>query len=739
MLESALIPVFDNIPAPTILEEPEYGVILDCQDRQESRGYKLYNWTHSSNCTIQTWKGAMIIGATSGTVQIVHTIDFPFSGLYRFELRVRKHPSDTGSVAVNVDYNQIGDNYSLNHKWEHYERIVLPVQYISSGSRYIQVLVTGSGWVDALFIYPIYRYTAGMVENTHSTGGLDVHSIEFTQNATNDLDSLTLRVGMEHEYWNPENDSLMVFGLSDHVTILLGENKTSLTPMFGGYITGPEPSDDKTILELNGVSRFMDALRVPTYHDFAIGTTPASEDGAYTQPYISFPNVHTLMEYQVSTLEYPINWAGIPFDYGFVVNFADSQQFNDVSVTNLKKTLDFGLGHPAPSLKLTPGHIPGATECVLWEGDPWDAVKYPYFNMDYHVSGAGAIYPLELDLCFNMFKAGEDIGDALDYYVRFTGTTSLQRVLGGYKQNTLANWPSLTFDLKSLLDRIAPSTEYNISQVSLTGALTQNNIDKPVCSALWLDNIMSYGYASSAPQHTSNGVNYPFDEIQLCCEETDHIAYIVPGLERREDVFVLKPVTTAYTDETLQDGISGNVLNIENWSYDPLTNGFANQVHRTFKLADETSSYAYKEDWDSIVKNGPFQDHEFLDDVSTQASADALALKYLNDHKIEKPAFTIPISGSTLIQPAHYIYANIISGRIAGWHSIKTITQKLDIEGDNFKTDVDLNQPSLRFKYKIAKLRDSLRGNNNTGAITRYREASISGSATNSPGAFTRL
>ncbi len=54
---------------------------------------------------------------------------------------------------------------------------------------------------------------------------------------------------------------------------------------------------------------------------------------------------------------------------------------------------------------------------------------------------------------------------------------------------------------------------------------------------------------------------------------------------------------------------------------------------------------------------------QFLDTVTTQAAADQNASQYVSDHSHEKQAFTVIINGSTLIQPCHYIVADITSGR----------------------------------------------------------------------------
>ena len=192
------------------------------------------------------------------------------------------------------------------------------------------------------------------------------------------------------------------------------------------------------------------------------------------------------------------------------------------------------------------------------------------FNMDYYVSGAGVKYPLQFDLQFTMYQAGQTPDMALNYIVRFTGTGSRSNVIGSFKQDTLHSWPSLNFNLKALFDEFCYSTSYIVTKVSLVGTISSSQVSHPLCSAIWLDQIYSYSDAQQAPSYVSSGVNYPFDEIQDLCTATDHIVYVVPGAERRDDVLVVKPLATAITNEVLTQGQQGNVLEINNWNYDPV-------------------------------------------------------------------------------------------------------------------------------------------------------------------------
>jgi hypothetical protein len=745
MLSPYLIPIYQDAAPAQILEAPEWGLILDCKDRQNRIAQRLTEWDRSATCDVHSWNGNTIIGPSAAasapaSVNLTRTINFPSTGFYRIEVRVRKNATSQGTMTFFDGSTQIEESKSLHYKDDHYERVIYGVRKYTAGNHNLKLTLTKSCYVESIYIYPIFRYTAGSVPSEDSTGTLDVSKIEFTMNAMNEFDTMFITAALKNSYWNGLNDTKMVFGFTDSVTLFLGEGKSDLQPFWGGYVGGPLPSEDLSQVQINCISRFLDLYRVPTYHDFAIGLVPKTDDTPQNS-YKGFSNVFTLVEYLANTQEYCINPAGIPFDYGMMINFESNTQFDDIDPGNFKKTFDIDFGNPKPSVKITPGTVVGSTECVLWQNaDGWDAAIYTMFNMDYYVSGAGVKYPLQFDLQFTMYQAGQTANDAINYIVRFTGTGARSNIIGSFKQNTLHSWPSLNFNLKALFDKFCYSTSYIVTKVSLVGSITSSMVAHPLCSAIWLDQIYSYSDAQQAPSYVSSGVNYPFDEIQDLCNATSHIVYVVPGAERRDDVLVVKPLAIAITDEVLTQGQYGNVLEITNWNYDPVGNGLCNQAKRGFNKAltggKTTPSSSYSEDWNSVIDNGPFQNYEFLDTISTQAGGDQVASQYVAYHSHETPAFTVVINGSTLIQPCHYIVADITSGRIQGLNQIMAITQTLDFKNNIFKASVDLNQPSLRFKSKIRNMKRKLGIKDNQNLNSNYRQNGLNGIARNSPGAF---
>lgn len=735
-----LLPILSDTPQAPVLRSPEVGVVVDAMDRIHRKGYRLKDWTRSVNCTTTTWQGSTIVGlqrnSSSTSVDLTKTVKLPRDGLYRIEIRVRRDPTTNGTMTFYDDTTQIGDPISLYHKWAHYERIVYPVRYYEAGSHDFKVTITRPGYVESIFIYPLYRYTGGAFQDIHSTGHMEISNVEFTQNGFTELDILSLETPMKNEYWEGRNDSLLKFGLTDHITLFVGQKKRELQPAFGGYITGPVPSDDGDVLTLNAVSRFMDWNRQPVYHDFAIGTVPAG-DGTQTEAYVRFGDVHTLCEYLASTLEYPVNTAGIPTDYGFIQTFSSVEDFNSVYRTGgFRVDYDTTMGVPRPCLRITPDYAHSNSSVVLYHsGDVWDAVDYPIFNTQIYPTGSS---PLTMDLVFTMHKTDETIGDALDYRVRLNGTQTSSRVIGKavFNVNT-RKWQTIQFNLKDMFDKYSHSSNYYISKVALVGSITTSQVNNR--GAWWVDNVYSFKKEAQAPQYTSDGVNYPFEELQKLCTDTSHTAYIKPGVERRDDMFVVKPLEIAFTDQEIRDGHNGTLLNIQEWNNDPLNDGICNQAHRTFNYDENRSGSSFSEDWDSIIDYGPFQDHEFLDNVNNKDAAYQIAKQHRMDNSRVKPGFSVVNEGNILIEPNHYILCNTTRGRLYGYHHILSMTHNIDPEYDIYTTTLDLNKPSKRFTLNIKRFKQNLGWSNNQTAYNRYREAGLTRLARNSSGSFLQL
>ena len=111
--------------------------------------------------------------------------------------------------------------------------VIYATRKYNSGIHNLKLTLTKSAYVESIYIYPIFRYTEEVFLQKIVTGILDVNKIEFTMNAMNELDTCFINMALKNSHWNGLNDSLMVFGFTDSVTLLFGEGKTDLATNLG--------------------------------------------------------------------------------------------------------------------------------------------------------------------------------------------------------------------------------------------------------------------------------------------------------------------------------------------------------------------------------------------------------------------------------------------------------------------------------------------------------------------------
>jgi len=270
-------------------------------------------------------------------------------------------------------------------------------------------------------------------------------------------------------------------------------------------------------------------------------------------------------------------------------------------------------------------------------------------------------------------------------------------------------------------------------------------VNYPRCSAIWLDNIYSYAIEQHNPQYISCDVKTPFEELQDLCTQTNYVAYVVPAMERKDDILVMKTQSNAITDEIISDGIGGNVIDISNWVDDPISAGIANQSTKSFNNPPDANGNSvggtsYFEDRTSIAEYGPIQDYEFLDSVDNQPDADLLTKSDVQNNSRQLPGFSVDIFGSVLIDPLSNILVDIEGSKIVGYNQIMSITQTIDRNAsEEFMATVDLNRPGLIFLQKINEIRQGLQRAQNQLSINNYRQAGLAGLGASSPGAFSKF
>jgi hypothetical protein len=705
-MRAETVTALNEAPPLKIVSDPFYEVIIDAKDHSKIYKKKLMNWTRSVPCSVITYNGSTFVGLSkkyaTANVDLTETVNFPDEGYYRVELRIRKHPDDTGTITFYADDTKIENHIEANYPWDHIERVRYPIRWYTSGDHDLKLSLTKQSYVESIKIEKITRHM-GNSDGEIEPGceELNLNYIDFTMNSLNQLDTANVKVGMKDSYWNDTGDYLPLnMGFTDSITIIVGETRETATPMFGGYILQAQPKGN--VLNILCVDRLFDLQRNVVHHNFSIGTVPAS-DNTQKINYIMMGSVYELIRRLATTQEYIMNTSGIPPDYGFYLNFGGLYDFDNLTVTGWTPHRDPVHGMTPPCLRLTLGDTVGDAECIFFDDtlNPWNAAEHAKFFMHYYASGVGVRYPLEFNLKFRMYKYDETEDEAVDYIVYFNGPTNQANAIGSIKPklNGVFNYESL--NLKGLFDRYAPSSEYNIIKGSFVGEITQDMLDNKACSAIWIDNIHSYKEVNGAIYFKGeNNVKTSHGEIVDVCDKTKHVAFTRPGIERRDDILVVLPEEHELLPVAIDE--NSNLITVEDWKNNPRDMNFQNQSRINFNFANDKAGSAQYEDEDSIDHFGPFETYSHEADIHTQPDADTLVRNNVLDNKdANRVGFTVKITGTTLLEIGQLMAAEILSHKITGVHKVAAITTTIDMtKGVRFEQKLDMNYPGIQFKKR---------------------------------------
>ena len=697
-----------------ILQNPYCAINIHAKDHSNHYRKQLTSWHRSDNCYTANWNGRKIIGLHNknsvASVDLTESLNCQESGYYRIEIRIRKHPDDGGTVTLFDGSTQIEDPISCFDKWEHYEWIQYPVKYYQSGTHDLKISLTKQAFVESIKIEKINKHFWD-TDGTKEPGSTPLHIsyVDFTQNNINQLGTAKIKTAWKDEYYNTDNDYLPLnIGYTDSITITLGDSASNAIPLFGGYILNPKPNENS--LELNCIDSLVTLQLQQLYQNFQIGVFTASDD-TNKVPYTQFGSINELGRYFTRVCEYGLKDHNIEDEKGYQINFADPNQFNQIQYSGWNIQRDITNGMPAPSMKVTLGDTVGECEITLFNSSyPCDLAVYPMNFLHYYASGVGVRYPLEFDLKFTMYKAGETIDNAQDYIVRFTGKKNYGKpIIGSIKPLLDGTWHEIDENIKSMFDKYAPSTSYNVVKVSMVGEITQEMLDQKKCSAIWIDNPYSYKIENSATKYRSqNNVSTNLAELQNLMDKTNYVAYTKPGKERRDDTLMIAPEESELAPIAI-DEVS-NLIEISGYENNPHSKGFQNQAHIEFNFSQDNKGNAYYEDKDSASHFWPLSTHNFENDINNQYDANQLVQKKVNDNKYaNKVAFTVKIFGCTLLNPAQSMAANILSSNLKGIHKIASIKQTLDFnDSPSFLTEIDMNYPSDRTLLNMMNTRRNL-------------------------------
>lgn len=725
-------PTTKNVRPIKETSTPYIKVRIDSIDKSWMHHSHFPDWTRSATCEQFNYNNEAWIGVTekttAKTVDLTKTIDLPSDGHYRIEIMMAEGPSDKGTLQLFDGTKQIGNTYlAATTMPDMKQRIQFPVQYLAKGNHNFKVTLNSRILIAWIVIFKINRFEGGTQHvNDATTKRLDIIDGSFTQNTISSSNLLNLKVIMKDEYYDDKNPrSLMKFDYNDHITLWLGSDYTDSTPMFGGYITDLSVNEANTELTIGCEDRLFDLKRKPLYKKFKMGNATVNTDTSAI-PFTVFADAYSLINAVAQTPEYPIATYGVPYDYGFKRTFQTLQEYNDISSTVFRTEWDTTQGDPKPSLKIGIQDNSGTGKVVLYQSDVgWDAAVYNHFNFSYYTGGAGSRYPLPFNIELDMYK-DNDTSTKKTYTIHANGTSIADNILTSFEPLLDGAWHDITFNLKTLFDKLAPSTNYWITEIRLVGTVSTDMLTSRRCSTIWIDKILSYREIISIADHATQDVNTAYNEIKTVCDDCNLMAYVQYGEERRDDILMVQPVGNTVVPETADEG--SNILSVPSWTYSPLDDGFYNQAYNTFNVSSDKSSSSYVEDHDSVLLYGAYQNTEQISSTMPQQQADTYTKNQVSIHAWKNFGSTIVIPGCVILQPSQFMLTQVGTMHISGQQQIKTIKHDFKLQDTiSYTTTIELNRSGIDFNKYLQGLSKDIRNNGTRNSVQGYINQNIYG------------
>lgn len=695
MTQYGFRPTSPEAPQFKSIINPFWRLTLDVRDLENTKYYNFTTWTKSlgSNYTDSSDMYANYTGLSSAqasSLDLTKTIYLDETGYYLIFLRVSVDPSNSGKVKLYIDDQQIWNEINCTGS-KCLKTMMFPVAYYQKGNHSFKVNITKQAYVCEIIIYPIKRYVATNDKSgvEKRTNPIDVLNVDFTENGVAESNILTANITLEDHLFNETNESILFTELSDSISLELGHTYQSAVPKFGGYVIAPTLSDE--IIQLKCMDRMMDLViqsRWSWAKNVCIGTPP---DNTYTQ----YASVYDMGEYFTKTAEYNLNFIKLYSEDILAFDYSNIKEYNKTSaISGYSKSFKDSSG-----IQINPLSATTDGEFVLWQSPyTYDAKIYDGIGFDYNFGVFNT--PLPITVSVYMHKAGQTLSQAVKYNIQFNGETTLLNEIGSVTANTSNAWQWFSFDLKTAFDAITPSSEYNISKISISGVVTSGMASSPSTYGMMVNTLFAYRVINDAPQFSNSDVKTHFEGLQKLCEETKYIAYIIPSRDRAYDNLYIAPQGSTISPVNIEENV--NLIDVNTWDYDPIGDGICNSRSGIYSTtsAPDTKIYVYNEDIESIKKYRRIKTEEELSEVHTANDATASVNKFVTEHKIKKIGAEITVDGNVLFSPTQYVLTNIGSKRLRGNYQIKGINQKLDIENNYFETTLGINRLPGRFKQR---------------------------------------
>jgi hypothetical protein len=704
---------------PTTVEAPDFETIdkpywkltLNVRDLENTIFSDFTDWAMSGSINYGSWNSdgsnlregyLRLWGGSTGTLTKTYTFDE--SGYYLIFMRVLRNTQYTGQFYLTVNGNLLWKKIDATTptNFGHFETVMYPIKYYSKGSYTFVTNIVGTAFIAAEFyIYPITKYVACSDKSNieRKAEDLDVISLDFTENSVADNNILTVDIPIHDDLFNPNNESAFFTEFSDPITLELGHNYKDAVPKFGGYVIAPVVNGAN--VELKCMDRMLDLVIQHKRINPCVGTVPTDDT------YLQFSTQYDVASYLTGTIEYPLNFSSQAKAYGLEMDYKEQAICNQtLNITGYQKSFDNSQG-----LRVYPQSVNSNSEFVLWQSqNPVDVANFNILGMDYNIGATPAVIPVNLTIY--MYKTGQKLTDAVPYNIVFKGTTTPPNKIATITPVTTNKWFQwLQVDLKASLDTflgVAKANNYYVCKISLTGNVDSTQAGNPNNYGFYAGWMELSKYNTLTSQFSDNQSKTHFDSLQKLCTENNLVAYIRPGLDRTDDVLYISPAGLFTSPVELNE--NENVLDVQNWTYDPLNDGLCNFRCGSWTNGT-TKAYSYASDNNSILRYRRVKTMDDLSEVANATDATKSVNRYISDNKIKRLGTELTVQGNVLFHPSDYILTEINSKGLSGNYQIRGIEQTLDIDEGKYETILGINRLPGRFRQRQRALMQFYRNN----------------------------
>ena len=584
------------------------------------------------------------------------------SGSYRIEL-VCTPTTYSETITVKINGKTIKNKFSAKAKDNSYfRRYDLGIQTISPGNIPIQIISGGHIGIITLYLKKI-RATQG---DSNEKGILTLSKAKVTPGTNKQVDTLAATIKnidklyTQGGFKEPKSGTGLIFQFRDSVNFYVKDWDNKIRRVFGGYLSSAILSDDKMSINLSCAGRLKDAERRKILKQITVG----GAENEITNMTYNTNSYYDVLAYLCEYIEMPLKIGNlsevknkVPSKTGYHWDYSSKTPREKVAVKNML------INRNSKSITLRNNYKKNQTQsAILWDSNwnkagekkGYNITSTPIFFLKYGMGDKTSNKTVEVYIPKKYTKKGK--------VRKGTGIKKKKKGTVGYNTETpFKAWIELQYskspgksaarktvtleftadpttgkigsitpvlknntqkkgevDVVNILKSNDPSTNYYLRRVALKWDSKGDNdiydpkTEKDTYKMLFYGLGFREGEVTSPEVVQSSG--QPISDQMYNCQDKLNLDFNMNyGKNRSDDVLMIRRENTEVSIKEFCEGKDGNILDIQNVSYMPVSN-MKNSVVKVFKKTDTTNTFVTNKSPESIFRWGEDMDLEVLDD-----------------------------------------------------------------------------------------------------------------------------